>query len=171
MDKPCPGQCCSKSTCVRQNEWYYQCVPTVKSLAKSPFEAEGADSLKAFMSAAVDDLQLAAPATAPAGAPVTLTATLTRLGAPVAGTVVEFALDGPATMAGGGDAAVADMAAPVQFVSSVTGLDGVATVVVPSNALAVGTSSVVSATVQEARAMGAKGNIPVQSPDAVITWA
>jgi hypothetical protein len=73
-------------------------------------------------------------------------------------------------MAGGGDAAVADMASPVLFVSALTGLDGTATVVVPSNALATGTTSVVTATVDEARALGAKGTIPVQSPDAIITW-
>lgn len=126
--------------------------------------------LRSFQTAAVDDLQVSAPASAPAGTPVTLTATLTRLGAPVPGVVVQFAVDGAATMAGGGDASVADVAAPVLFVSAETGLDGTATVVVPSNALAVGSSSLVSATVQEARAMGAKGNIPVQSPDAVIAW-
>jgi hypothetical protein len=139
---------------------------------QSPFNPAGgpADMFRSFRTAAVDDLQVSAPATAPAGAPITLTATLTRFGAPVPGVVVQFAIDGAAAMAGGGDASVADVADPVLFVSAQTGLDGTAAVVVASNAVAVGTSSVVTATVQEARAMGAKGHIAVQSPDVTVTW-
>jgi len=124
-----------------------------------------------FRLAAVDDVQVSAPAMAAAGAPVTISAAVTRNGAPMADVVVQFAMDGAATMAGGGDLSVAEVSAgPVMFMSAVTGLDGVATVVVPSAATAVGTTTLVTATVQDGRALGAKGNIPVQSPDAVITW-
>jgi hypothetical protein len=101
---------------------------------------------------------------------VTLSATLTRGDVPVAGALVQFAVTGAATMAGGGDASIADASSPVVFLTAMTGLDGTASVTVPSSALAVGTTSVVTATVQGARALGVKGTIPVQSPDAVISW-
>jgi hypothetical protein len=127
---------------------------------------------------AVDDLQIAAPVAAPAGSPVTVSAILTRYGAPVPGVVVSFVMSAPATGAGGGDASVADVTMAsavggpvVMMMSAITGLDGTASLVLPPSTTALpGSTSIVTASVDEGRALGAKGDVPIMSPDAIITW-
>jgi hypothetical protein len=162
--------CCSSGVCRAQNEWYWQCVPAVRSVAHNPFAARDATTLEVEPPAAVDDLQIAAPAVVPVGAPVTITALLTRGAVPVAGEAVSFAITTPGTDAGGGDASVAMVSGPVVQVTAMTGLDGTASVVLPPSAGITGASSIVTASVDGGKAAGARGTVSVMSPDAVITW-
>lgn len=135
------------------------CTPGTRTLAApaaSPLA--GGTTLAADQPAVpgVDLLQVSAPAAAPAGSPLELAASLTRMGTPVSGAVVDFVIadsNGSST------------------VQAVTDGEGVARAVLSGEAAgASGATSTVSAITPDGRAMGAKGTVALSSADVDIAW-
>ncbi|KAF8073058.1 celI [Scenedesmus sp. PABB004] len=158
------GSCCAAGTiCKRDNPYFWMCVPGTKSLAAlamaSPFSGGGASPAAVVAAGSVDALSVAAPPSAPAGAPLPVAATFMRAGEPVAGAEVEFAVSASAD------------GAPSATVRAVTGADGVARAELPAEAAgAPGSSSLVSAITADGKAVGVKGTIAVSALDVPVAW-
>lgn len=153
--------CKSGSVCKRQSEYFWMCTPGTRTLAApaaTPLAGGAAAAADQPAVPGVDLLEVSAPAAAPAGSPVQLAASLTRMGAPVSGAVVEFVV---ADSTGNGSATV----------QAVTDGEGIARAVLPVEAAgAAGSSSTVSAVTPDGKAMGAKGTVALSSAEVGITW-
>jgi hypothetical protein len=84
--------CCSdNAVCQPHAPTYWQCVPALRSEARDPEQQQPPGG--APVMPPVDDLQIAAPAVARAGAPVNVTALFTRAGMdPIPGHGVRFTI-------------------------------------------------------------------------------
>jgi hypothetical protein len=151
--------CKSGSVCKRNNEYFWMCTPGTRTLAipaASPLAGSTTAAADKPAVPGIDLLEVSAPAAAPAGSPVEVAASLTRMGAPVSGATVEFVVAG-----GNGSATV----------EAVTDAAGVARAVLPVEAAGMsGARSTVSAVTPDGKAMGAKGTVALSSAEVDIAW-
>jgi hypothetical protein len=166
--------CCAKgNVCQRQNEYFHMCVAgiNVNALPRatrrsnrknkgttigSDMAATAAASLTLSAASTADVLTLSAPPAAPAGTPVEVFATMTRLGQPVPGAVVTFVVSSTAD------------STETTMIEVATGEDGVARTALAVSAAA-GDRSVLSASTADGRAMGVRGNVVITANDAKVS--
>jgi hypothetical protein len=180
------GYCCpSGAACVRSNEWYYQCTPSLAT--KTAASASPAAAAAAF-TGAEDTVAAAAAAAAviaqsnydsltiqplvnnnnvPASTRPTVSVQLSRQGNPVAGTSVQITVTTTKRKPRRPELTMTVTAT----LEATTNADGVASVVMPRRVMgAAADTSVISAVTAGARARGVKGTIVVSADDLRVTW-
>jgi hypothetical protein len=178
------GYCCSSgAACVRSNEWYYQCTPSLTTskastsaiLAAAAAFAGSADTVAAAAAAALaqsnfDSLTiqpLANNNNVPVSTRPTVSVLLSRQGSPVEGTVVQITVTTTKHKPGRADMTMTVTAT----VEATTNAAGLATVVMPRRVMgAAADTSVISAVTAGARARGVKGTVVVSADDVRVAW-